>query len=84
MTPFRQTPHHLLKAQVPQRARNRVAQRGRGGSRHRPLIWPSAIALLLAHYVTDVAAGLLVGAMVDRVVAELGRSTSTCGLAAIR
>jgi hypothetical protein len=47
--------------------------------RHRPLIWPSAAALaatrilLLAHYLTDVAAGLLLGAVIDRVVAKLAR-----------
>jgi len=48
----------------------------------RLVLWPSAGALaatrivLLAHYVTDVAAGLFVGAMIDRiVVARLARAT---------
>src|SRR5216683_5451900 len=43
-------------------------------------IWPSAISLsatrvlLLAHYPSDVAAGLLLGALIDRLVARLARS----------
>jgi undecaprenyl-diphosphatase len=50
-------------------------------SRWRLVLWPSAAALaatrllLLAHYVTDVAAGLLLGAMIDRLVARLARPT---------
>jgi len=47
---------------------------------YRPLVWPSAISLsatrvlLLAHYPSDVAAGLLLGALIDRLVARLARS----------
>jgi undecaprenyl-diphosphatase len=50
-------------------------------ARWRLVLWPSAGALattrivLLAHYATDVAAGLLIGAMIDRVVARLARGT---------
>lgn len=48
--------------------------------RWRVVLWPGAAALaatrlvLLAHYVTDVAAGLLIGALIDRLVARLGRT----------
>ena len=50
---------------------------------YRPLLWPSAAALaasrvlLLAHYVTDVAAGLVLGIMIDRVVAAIGGTTQS-------
>jgi undecaprenyl-diphosphatase len=49
--------------------------------RWRLLLWPGAAALaatrlvLLAHYMTDVAAGLLLGALIDRVVARRTRAT---------
>lgn len=48
--------------------------------RWRLLLWPGAAALaatrlvLLAHYLTDVAAGLLLGALIDRGVARLARA----------
>ena len=48
--------------------------------RWRLVLWPSAAGLaatrlvLLAHYVTDVAAGLFIGATIDRVVARRARS----------
>jgi len=49
--------------------------------RWRLLLWPSAAALaatrllLLAHYPTDVAAGLLLGAAIDRTIARLAGET---------
>ena len=45
--------------------------------RYRPLLWPSPAALaatrilLLAHYVTDVAAGFLLGVLIDRATRRL-------------
>ena len=48
-----------------------------GPSRLRPFIWPAAIGLastrllLLAHYVSDVVAGLVFGVATDRTIAAL-------------
>lgn len=53
--------------------------------RYRPVLWPSAAALaasrilLLAHYVTDVAAGLMLGMIIDRIVAAIGGTTQSRG-----